>query len=133
MDYQHGRNFISKPRTLKTSSRRSANFIILMFFVTIIVLFVCEVIGQDQNAPPTLYVRERNWRISEAEEVGQIIDRVRAEDADGDDLVFGIEPRFLSPIGASQHANTPSKLPFRIDPNTGVVYLNETLLGRVSR
>ncbi|XP_064556878.1 tyrosine kinase receptor Cad96Ca-like isoform X1 [Drosophila montana] len=130
MDYQHGRNFISKPRTLKTSSRRSANFIILMFFVTIIVLFVCEVIGQDQNAPPTLYVRERNWRISEAEEVGQIIDRVRAEDADGDDLVFGIEPRFLSPIGASQHANTPSKLPFRIDPNTGVVYLNETLLGR---
>ncbi|XP_032288741.1 tyrosine kinase receptor Cad96Ca isoform X2 [Drosophila virilis] len=130
MDYQHGWHFISKPRTSTTSSRRSINFIILMCLVTINVLFVAEAVGQDQNAPPILYVRERNWRISEAEEVGQIIDRVRAEDADGDDLVFGIEPRFLSPIGANQQANTPSKLPFRIDPNTGVVYLNESLLGR---
>lgn len=63
--------------------------------------------------------------------MGQIIDRVRAEDADGDDLVFGIEPRFLPLIGSSQHSNTQGKLPFRIDRNTGVVYLNESLSGRV--
>ncbi|KAH8417306.1 hypothetical protein KR222_008693, partial [Zaprionus bogoriensis] len=87
--------------------------------------------AQDQNAPPILYIRERNWRISEAEKVGQIIDRVRAEDADGDDLIFGMEPRFLSPIDSNQqNSNTPSKLPFRIDPDTGVVYLNESLAGR---
>ncbi|KAH8312491.1 hypothetical protein KR044_011030 [Drosophila immigrans] len=87
--------------------------------------------AQEQNAPPILYVRERNWRISEEEQVDQIIDRVRAEDADGDDLVFGIEPRFLNPTGANQqNPNSPSKLPFRIDPETGVVYLNESLAGR---
>jgi len=86
--------------------------------------------AQEQNAPPILYVRERNWRISEAEEVGQIIDRVRAEDADGDDLIFGIEPRFLTP--GQQSSNNPNKLPFRIDQDTGVVYLNESLVGRVS-
>jgi len=55
--------------------------------------------AHDQNAPPILYVRERNWRISETEKVGQIIDRVRAEDPDGDDLIFGIEPRFSLPPG----------------------------------
>lgn len=90
--------------------------------------------AQEQNAPPILYIQERNWRISEAEQVGQIIDRVRAEDADGDDLIFGMEPRFLSPMESSQqNSNGPSKLPFRIDPVTGVVYLNESLAGRVSK
>lgn len=89
--------------------------------------------AQEQNAPPILYIQERNWRISEAEQVGQIIDRVRAEDADGDDLIFGMEPRFISPMESSQNSNGPSKLPFRIDPVTGVVYLNESLAGRVSK
>lgn len=89
--------------------------------------------AQEQNAPPILYIQDRNWRISETEQVGQIIVRVRAEDADGDDLVFGMEPRFLSPMESSQqNSNGASKLPFRIDPVTGVVYLNESLAGRVS-
>lgn len=60
--------------------------------------------------------------------MGQIIDRVQAEDPDNDVLVFGMEPRFLSPMESSQQ----SKLPFRIDPVTGVIYLNESLAGRVS-
>ncbi|XP_023173595.1 tyrosine kinase receptor Cad96Ca [Drosophila hydei] len=130
MDYQDERHFICKPRMAGASSRMNLNFIILVFIFSIDMLFVSEAFSQEQNAPPILYVRERNWRISEAEEVGRIIDRVRAEDADGDDLVFGIEPRFLPLIGSSQQSNAQSKLPFRIDRNTGVVYLNESLSGR---
>ncbi|EDW13718.1 tyrosine kinase receptor Cad96Ca [Drosophila mojavensis] len=130
MDYQDERHFSCKPRMSGTSSHRVVNLIVLLFIFTIDITFVSEAISQEQNAPPILYVRERNWRISESEEVGQIIDRVRAEDADGDDLVFGIEPRFLPLIGSSQQTNTQGKLPFRIDRNTGVVYLNESLSGR---
>ncbi|ALC46841.1 Cad96Ca, partial [Drosophila busckii] len=102
-------------------------FSILLVSIATHLICTQEAAAQDQNAPPILYVRERNWRISEAEQVGQIIERVRAEDADGDDLVFGIEPRFLNPTG-SEHK--PPKLPFRIDADTGVVYLNESLAGR---
>lgn len=61
--------------------------------------------------------------------MGQFIDQVRAEDPDGDDLIFGIEPRF-SPIPGS--GETPEKLPFHIDRESGVVTLNESLAGRVS-
>ncbi|KAH8363365.1 hypothetical protein KR084_009073 [Drosophila pseudotakahashii] len=87
--------------------------------------------AHDQNAPPILYVRERNWRISETEKVGQIIDRVRAEDPDGDDLIFGIEPRFSLPPGSGGNgASSTQKIPFQIDRETGVVTLNESLAGR---
>lgn len=73
------------------------------------------------NTPPILIVPDRNWRISESERVGQIIARIRADDSENDELVFGLE---------SQYKDT--KIPFRIDPIGGVVYLNESLNGRVS-
>lgn len=75
------------------------------------------------NTPPVMYV-EQHWRISELEEVGSIIARVRAEDAENDILQFGLEPRNL------YLDKNPDPTPFRIDPATGVVYLNETLKGR---
>ncbi|XP_017123977.1 tyrosine kinase receptor Cad96Ca [Drosophila elegans] len=87
-----------------------------------------EAAAHDQNAPPILVVHQRNWRISEAEKVGQIIDRVQAEDPDGDDLIFGIEPRFSTPPGNG--ASPSGKIPFTIDRETGLVTLNESLAGR---
>ncbi|XP_034485733.1 tyrosine kinase receptor Cad96Ca [Drosophila innubila] len=128
MDYTRGRPFICNRNYPGTSTPRSIFFNILLVTATIDLFLTQNATAQEQNAPPILYVRERNWRISEAEEVGQIIDRVRAEDADGDDLIFGIEPRFLTP--GQQNSNNPNKLPFRIDQDTGVVYLNESLVGR---
>lgn len=72
---------------------------------------------------------ERNWRIPETEPVGQIITRIRAEDPENDDLVFGLEPHFLSHF---DNDNDTENLPFRIDSVRGIVYLNESLVGRVS-
>lgn len=66
-------------------------------------------------------VPDRNWRISETEPVGQIIARIRADDSENDELVFGLEPAYKG-----------TGNPFRIDPVGGVVYLNESLNGRVS-
>ncbi|XP_069969180.1 tyrosine kinase receptor Cad96Ca isoform X2 [Bactrocera oleae] len=79
------------------------------------------------NTPPILYVPERNWRIPETEPVGQIITRIRAEDPENDDLVFGLEPHFLSHF---DNDNDTENLPFRIDSVRGIVYLNESLVGR---
>lgn len=70
-----------------------------------------------------MYV-EQHWRISELETVGSIIARVRAEDAENDILQFDLEPHYLNTGGSMD------SYPFRIDPATGVVYLNETLIGR---
>lgn len=70
-----------------------------------------------------MYV-EQHWRISELEAVESIIARVRAEDAENDILQFGLEPHYLNTGKNSE------SYPFRIDPATGVVYLNETLIGR---
>lgn len=72
---------------------------------------------------------ERNWRIPETEPVGQIITRIRAEDPENDDLVFGLEQHFLSNY---DNNNYKENLPFRIDSVRGIVYLNESLVGRVS-
>ncbi|XP_075147381.1 tyrosine kinase receptor Cad96Ca isoform X2 [Haematobia irritans] len=71
------------------------------------------------NTPPILVVPDRNWRISENEPVGGIIARIRADDAENDELVFGLESQYNG-----------ANVPFRIDPIGGVVYLNESLAGR---
>lgn len=63
---------------------------------------------------------DRNWRIRENMTVGTLITQVRADDADNDELEFGLDP--LKP-GQLQ--------PFRIDPNTGYVYLNDSIEGKV--
>ncbi|XP_033233423.1 tyrosine kinase receptor Cad96Ca isoform X2 [Drosophila pseudoobscura] len=137
MEFHHGHihNPQSRSKLCKQtnlSCRRNLSFAILIATTGVLSLIsIAE--AHDQNAPPILYVRERNWRISEAEKVGQIIDRVRAEDPDGDELIFGIEPRFLSPQGSDVGASIPEKLPFHIDSQTGVIYLNESLMGRAGQ
>ncbi|KAM7362870.1 tyrosine kinase receptor Cad96Ca isoform 1-T2 [Cochliomyia hominivorax] len=90
--------------------------------VGITVVFVKPVISQQHshvNSPPILVVPDRNWRISETEPVGQIIARIRADDSENDELLFGLEPAYKG-----------TNNPFRIDPVGGVVYLNESLVGR---
>lgn len=85
-----------------------------------IILVTCQE-HSELNTPPILVVPERNWRISEFEKVGQIIARIRADDAENDELIFDLESQYKG-----------VRLPFRIDPVGGVVYLNESLVGRVS-
>lgn len=69
---------------------------------------------------------DRNWQIPETEEVGTVITRVRGSDGEGGSLEYGLEP--LQFYGTNKKSE---RLPFRIDPNTGVVYLNESLVGKV--
>lgn len=78
-----------------------------------------------ENAPPTIYL-DRNWQIPETEKVGTVITRVRGSDGEGGSLEYGLEP--LQFYGTNKKSE---RLPFRIDPATGVVYLNESLVGRV--
>ncbi|KAH8383943.1 hypothetical protein KR009_011376 [Drosophila setifemur] len=128
--HHHDSRIIHCRKQLITWRRKSWLMAIVVVAAAVVSLISQEVEAHDQNAPPILYVRERNWRIPETEKVGQFIDQVRAEDPDGDDLIFGIEPRF-SPIPGSGDA--PEKLPFHIDQETGVVSLNESLAGRAGQ
>ncbi|KAH8295263.1 hypothetical protein KR018_009459 [Drosophila ironensis] len=126
----HESRIIHCRKQLITWRRRSLLLAFIAVTAAVVSLASQEAEAHDQNAPPILYVRERNWRIPESERVGQVIDQVRAEDPDGDDLIFGMEPRF-SPIPGS--GDTPEKLPFHIDRETGVVTLNESLAGRAGQ
>ncbi|GAB0087522.1 Tyrosine kinase receptor Cad96Ca [Sergentomyia squamirostris] len=84
-----------------------------------------SITGQCQlNSPPIMTV-DRNWRIFDTHEVGSFVTQVHAVDDENDPLEFGLEPwngNFGAPAGEE-------KMPFRIDPNTGIVYLNESLEG----
>ncbi|XP_017079928.2 tyrosine kinase receptor Cad96Ca [Drosophila eugracilis] len=131
--HNHESRIIHCGKQLINWRRRSLLLTIFVVAATVVSLLSEGVTAHDQNAPPILYVRERNWRISETEKVGQIIDRVRAEDPDGDDLIFGIEPRFSLPPGGGNGPSPPDKIPFIIDRETGVVTLNESLAGRAGQ
>lgn len=80
--------------------------------------------GQQQskftNTPPISYL-DRDWQIWEDEKVNSVIARVQGIDNEQDILTFGLESKFN---------NGEDNLPFRIDQNTGIVYLNESLEGR---
>ena len=71
---------------------------------------------------------DRNWRISETEPIGGIVARVRAEDSENDALEFGLEPLSQNPLNANK--NSGKTLPFWINPENGIVTLNESLVGR---
>lgn len=79
---------------------------------------------QLDSAPPTVWV-ERNWKIPESEAVGNKIAQAHGSAGEGVSLIYSLEP--LNPS-----ENLTEKLPFSIDPYTGVVFLNESLKGRVS-
>lgn len=70
---------------------------------------------------------DRNWRLPDTEPVGNVITRVRAEDNEQDKLTYGLEPH--DDYGSDK---PQPPLPFFINNTTGVVFLNETLKGRVS-
>lgn len=75
------------------------------------------------NTPPVVLV-DNHWKINESEKVGTVIARVQASDADPNDvLTFGLDFDELT-------RRENETLPFRINHDTGVVYLNESLEGR---
>lgn len=69
---------------------------------------------------------DRNWRIPDTEPIGSVITRVHGSDTENNQLEYGLEPLHYN------GDNKEDKLPFRIDNSTGVVYLNESLKGRVN-
>lgn len=71
---------------------------------------------------------ERNWVVSEAEPVGAVVARVNARDDQDDPLEFGLEEH----AGFGNVVAQNRSLSFRIDNETGTVYTNESLVGRVS-
>lgn len=78
-----------------------------------------------------MVVVERHWTVADTEPVGAVIVRVNAQDAEGDELEYGLE----KPDGPSNFNlymnNSQRDSPFRIDNRTGVVYTNESLVDRV--
>lgn len=68
---------------------------------------------------------DRNWRIPETLAVGSVVQQVRADDSENNVLEFGLEPL----RNGNGYVDAEGKMPFRIDPQTGVVYLNESLVG----
>lgn len=72
-----------------------------------------------------MYV-DRDWKLAEDEPNGTVVARVQAHDDNGDTLHFGLEPHLIirGPPDALE------RLPFRMNDRTGVVYLNDSLLGR---
>ncbi|XP_072379897.1 tyrosine kinase receptor Cad96Ca [Diabrotica undecimpunctata] len=76
-----------------------------------------------ENTPPSLWMDDRNWNIRENETIGTKISQAHGDDPEGVVLTYGLEPIVF--FGGKEE-----KLPFRIDNETGTVYLNESLTGR---
>lgn len=76
----------------------------------------------SDNTPPTLWMDNRDWILYENETIGSRVAQAHGDDAEGGPLEYGLEPIFYS----------NEKIPFRINPHTGTVYLNESLQGMVS-
>ncbi|XP_034952398.1 tyrosine kinase receptor Cad96Ca [Chelonus insularis] len=98
-------------------------------WITVIVatIFCTTSRGQmSDNTPPVMRL-DRNWILSDSESVGTIVTRVHARDNEQSKLIYGLEP-----IDHSYGVDTSSQfpLPFSINNETGVVYINETLKGR---
>lgn len=77
----------------------------------------------SDNTPPTLWLDNRDWILYENETIGSRIAQAHGNDAEGGPLEYGLEeiPYYHN-----------EKIPFRINPHTGTVYLNESLKGMVS-
>ncbi|XP_057653806.1 tyrosine kinase receptor Cad96Ca [Diorhabda carinulata] len=74
------------------------------------------------NTPPSVWLADRNWNLRENETVGTKISQAHGDDTDDEVLTYSLEP--ISFDGKYV------RLPFRIDNETGTVYLNESLVGR---
>lgn len=80
-----------------------------------------------ENTPPTMWIEPRTWNVAEDEVIGSKVAQVQADDSDNDTLVYSLEL-----IAYRDPKRARPGLPFKIDPHTGVVKLNESLEGRVS-
>lgn len=83
---------------------------------------------QSANTPPTILV-DREWIVEDSETIGTVVARVKADDGERDVLTFGLE---LPGQYDGGFGNRIDKVPFEIDSVTGVVRVNESLVGRVS-
>jgi len=81
---------------------------------------------QSANTPPTILV-DREWIVRDSEEVGTVVARVKADDGEHDVLIFGLE---LPGAYESNFATKIDRVPFIIDPQTGIVKVNESLTGK---
>ncbi|XP_055532788.1 tyrosine kinase receptor Cad96Ca [Wyeomyia smithii] len=95
------------------------HWISMFFWIGLMLAPVAE--SQELNTPPVVVV-DRNWLIRENTTVGTMIKQVVAEDSDNDELEFGLDP-----LGNGMLQ------PFVIDPQTGYVYLNESLEGKAGQ
>lgn len=93
------------------------------------VLYFFFLDGQYSDNTPPVVILDRNWVLPDTEPVGSIVTRVRAHDAEQDDLIYGLEP-----LGHKYNGDDSPQppLPFTIDNKTGTIFLNETLKGRVN-
>ncbi|XP_076250730.1 tyrosine kinase receptor Cad96Ca-like [Rhynchophorus ferrugineus] len=94
----------------------------------IVVISIMEILSQGHSQlfqpPPSMYI-ERTWQIPDNEPVGSRIAQAHGEIVDGVNYTYGLEP--IEFYGSNQK---PEPLPFRIDPTSGTVYLNESLQGK---
>lgn len=94
---------------------------VLLSFTWIIINVRCQM---SDNTPPTIYL-ERNWKIPDNESVGSKIAQAHGSDNDGGTLTYGLEA-----INYGTKEDEIVDLPFRIDPDTGTVYLKDSLKGK---
>lgn len=72
---------------------------------------------------------DQNLVLLDTEPVGSVVTRARAEDNEQDQLTYGLEPLEHNYNG---NDSPQQPLPFFIDNSTGIIYVNETLKGKVS-
>ncbi|CAH1176852.1 unnamed protein product [Phaedon cochleariae] len=102
----------------------------LLSFAFLLIEVRCQRFGD--NTPPSIWLDSRNWQLRENETVGSRVAQAHGDDPDGVPLVFGLEPYEFYGAGG-RGGRPPPRLPFRIDNETGTVYLNESLQGRAGQ
>ncbi|XP_014225960.1 tyrosine kinase receptor Cad96Ca [Trichogramma pretiosum] len=118
----------SKRRSIGTATR-------IVAVLLIIATFSLQRAACHDNTPPTVYLN-RNWVLSEDDPVGKIVERVRAEDNEQDELSYGLEPSQMNYQGLLEqphNRNNDKPLPFDINNTTGIITLNQTLKGRAGQ
>ncbi|GAB6027068.1 hypothetical protein CHUAL_013794 [Chamberlinius hualienensis] len=94
-----------------------------MILRILIVLSFHSLAKADLNTPPTLSLL-REWQIVETEPVGARIVTAKGEDLQEDSLKFFIRPSSNGRFPDGSHL-------FRIDSESGEIFLNESLVGKV--
>ncbi|ERL85918.1 hypothetical protein D910_03333 [Dendroctonus ponderosae] len=94
----------------------------LLSFAFVIAQGGCQL---SDHTPPSIPWTERNWQIPDNEPIGSKIVQVHGKDQENDNLTFGLQQ--IQFFGSDK---PPEPLPFRIDPQTGAVYLNDSLKGK---